>query len=110
MNKQCNTGVRCDNIQSGVTTSGQVYQYQVASVMYQVYLSNIMYQVIACQASGVRYQVLGIKCQVLIYRRQETNRSCDMIQENNIVKYFKLFTTISIRIINYTINYPDKAS
>jgi len=33
-----------------------------------------------------------------------------MIQENNIVKHFKLFTTISIRIINYTINYPDGAS
>jgi len=33
-----------------------------------------------------------------------------MIQENSIAKYFKLFTTISIRIINYTITYPDGAS
>ena len=60
MNKQCNTSVRCDNIQSGVTASGQVYQYQViacqvSSVRYQVYLSNIQYHVIAYQVSGVRY-------------------------------------------------------
>jgi len=25
MNKQCNTGVSCDSIQSGVTTWGQMY-------------------------------------------------------------------------------------
>jgi len=43
---QCNTGIRCNSIQSGVTTSGQVYQYQV----------------IAYQSSGVRYQVSGIRC------------------------------------------------
>jgi len=64
MNRQCNTGVRCNSIQLGITTSGQVYQYQViacqvSSVTYQVYLSNIQYQVIAYQVSGVRYQVSG---------------------------------------------------
>jgi len=40
MNKPSNTGVRCDSIQSGDTTSSQVYQYQVASLM--------------CHISGVR--------------------------------------------------------
>jgi len=39
MNRHCNTSVIA--IQSGVTTSGQVYRYQV----------------IACQLSGVRSQV-----------------------------------------------------
>jgi len=29
MNRQYNIGVRCNDIQSDVTTSGQVYQYQV---------------------------------------------------------------------------------
>jgi len=64
MNRQCNTSVRCDIIQSGVTELNQVYQYQVASVMYQVHLSNIQYQMIACQVSGVSNQVSGIRCQV----------------------------------------------
>jgi len=43
---QCNIGVRCNSIQSSVTTSSQVYQYQV----------------IAYQSSGDRYQVSGIRC------------------------------------------------
>ena len=59
MNMQCNTGARYDSIQSGDTTSSQVYQYHVASVMYLVYLSKIQLQVIACQVPGVRYQVSG---------------------------------------------------
>jgi len=46
MNRQRNTGVRCNSIQSGVTTSGQVYQYQV----------------MAYQSPCVRYQVSGIRC------------------------------------------------
>jgi len=29
INRHCNTGVRSNSIQSGVTVSGQVYQYQV---------------------------------------------------------------------------------
>ena len=32
MNRHCNTGVRSNNIQSGVTVSGQVYQYQVLNM------------------------------------------------------------------------------
>ena len=81
MNKQCNTGVKYDSIQSGATASGQVYQYQV--------ISYAKYQVIACQLSGVRYQVSGIrcqvsvsdiKCQVLTHRCQIISRSCNMIQ------------------------------
>ena len=54
MNMQCNIGVSSNSIQSGVTTSGQVYQYQV--------LAYLKYQGIACQLPGVRYQVSGIKC------------------------------------------------
>ena len=46
MNRQYNTSIRCNSIQSGATTSGQVYQYQVK----------------AYQSSGVRYQVSGIRC------------------------------------------------
>ena len=46
INMQYNTGVRCNNIYSGVITSGQMYRYQV----------------IACQSSGVRSQVSGIRC------------------------------------------------
>jgi len=64
MNMQYNTGVRCDIIQSDVTVSGQVYQYQV--------IAYAKYQVIACQLSGVRSQVItcqvsvsNIKCQVI---------------------------------------------
>jgi len=39
MNKQCNTSVKCNSIQSDVTASSQVYQYQV----------------IACQVLSVTY-------------------------------------------------------
>ena len=60
MNMQYNTGVRCDIIQSDVTVSGQVYQYQV--------IAYAKYQVIACQLSGVRYQVSGIRYQVMAYQ------------------------------------------
>jgi len=66
-----NTGVRYNSIQSGVTISGQMCQYQV--IVY------VKYQVIACQLSsvrsqvssnnmlstGVRYQVSEIRCQVI---------------------------------------------
>jgi len=52
MNMQYNTSVRCDGIQSGVTTSGQVYQYQV--------ITFVKYRVIACQLSSVRYQMSSI--------------------------------------------------
>ena len=69
MNMQYNTGVRCDSIQSGVTTSGQVYQYQMS--IYQV--SSDSMSIIRCQISSIRYQVSsdnmssmvsGIKCKV----------------------------------------------
>jgi len=69
MNMQCNTGVRCNSIQSGVTISGQMCQYQVLALC-QV-LSDSM-SIVRCQISGVRYQVLSdnmssnvsdIKCQ-----------------------------------------------
>jgi len=57
MNMQCNTGVRYNSIQSGVTASGQVCQYQV--------IAYVKYQVIACQLSSVRYRVSGIRCPVI---------------------------------------------
>ena len=51
MNRHCNTGVIV--IQSGVTTSGQMRQYQV--------IAYVKYQVIACQLSSIKYQVSGVK-------------------------------------------------
>ena len=55
---QSNTGVRYNSIQSGVTILGQTCQFQV--------IAYVEYQVIACQLSGVRCQVSGVKynCQV----------------------------------------------
>jgi len=45
---------------SGVIVSSQVSQYR-SNVSVQV-LAYVRYQVIACQLSGVRYQVSGIRC------------------------------------------------
>jgi len=53
MNMQCNTGVRYNSIQTSVTISAQMCQYQV--------IAYVKYQVIACQLSGVRCQVSGVK-------------------------------------------------
>ena len=50
MNRHCNTGVRCNSIQSGVTTSGQVYRYHMKAC--QVSSDSI-------SISGVRYQMLS---------------------------------------------------
>ena len=67
INMQCNTCVRCNSIQSDVTTSGQVYQYQV--------IAYVKHHVIACQnrqvsgikipVSDIKYQLSSIRCQVI---------------------------------------------
>jgi len=68
MNMQCNTDVRCNNIQSGVTISGQMCQYQVIAYVKHVncQVSNTRCQVSSNNMSinGVRYQVSGFRCQV----------------------------------------------
>ena len=75
MNIPCNTGVRCNSIQSGITISGQVCQYQV--------ITYVKYQVIACQLSGVRSQVSGIKLsdnmQSTSVRYQVSGARCQVI-------------------------------
>jgi len=58
MNRQCDTDIKCDSIQSGDTTSGQVYRYQVASVMYQMY---IKYPVSGDSMSSVRCQISSVR-------------------------------------------------
>ena len=54
MDMQRNTGVRCNNIQSGVTILGQMCQYQVIACQVRDSMS-----VIKCHISGVGYQVLS---------------------------------------------------
>ena len=71
----------------------------------QVPVSDIKCQIINVSVSGESIQSHNIICQVII-------RSCNMIQENSIVKRFKLFTIISItKIINLLISYakPSEA-
>ena len=70
MNEQCNTGGRCNNIQSGVTIPSQVYQYQV--------IACVEYQVIACQSSGVRYQVLSDNMSSTSVRYQVSEIRCQV--------------------------------
>ena len=85
--------------------------------------SNSMFQVSSDNMSIVRYKISGvrIRCQVSVldikcqvsnmsvsgklntepqYHMSGNHRSCNMIQENSIVKYFQLFTVMSIKIIN----------
>jgi len=62
----------------------------------------------------IRSKVIGMM--VSIYQRSREihvciminrlvgSRSCDMVKEHNISKHFKLYTTISITVINYVIN------
>jgi len=45
-----------------------------------------------CQVSSKNMS--SIMCQISDIRCQVISRSCDKIQENNIIKHFKLFTTI----------------
>jgi len=43
-------------------------------------------------------------------QHQASNRSCKLVHENSVKKYFKLFTTIITRIINYANKYPNMAT
>ena len=71
INMQCNTGVRCNSIQSGVTISGQVITCQVSvsdikcqvlGVKYNMSSTGVIYQVsgIAWHISSVRYSMASI--------------------------------------------------
>jgi len=76
MKRQCNTGARCNKIQSGVTILCQMYQYQV--------IACVKYQVILCQVSSIRYQVPGARGSTIIHlstviKQHVSGRSCDMV-------------------------------
>ena len=68
MNMQRNIGVRCNSIQSGVTISGQMCQYQVIACQ----SSGVRYQVLSdnMPSTSVKYQVSGIRCQVSCIKYQ----------------------------------------
>jgi len=61
MNMQCDTGVRYNSIQSGVTISGQVCWYQVIACQ----VSDSM-SIVKCHISGasVKCHISGFRCQV----------------------------------------------
>ena len=74
MNMPCNTGVKCNSIQSGVTISGQMCQFQVIACqvsdsmsIIKCHISGVKYKVSSDNTSstGVRYQVSKIRCLVI---------------------------------------------
>jgi len=58
MNRQYNTGIRCNTVQSGVTTSGQVYQVLSDNMS----STSVRYQVssVRCQVSGAKYKYISV--------------------------------------------------
>ena len=61
LNMPCNTGVRCNSIQSGVTISGQVITCQVSVSDIKFQVSGVKYNM---SSTGVRYQTSSIAWQV----------------------------------------------
>ena len=97
MNMQCNTGVRCDTIQSGVIISGQICQYQV--------IAYAKYQVMACQLSSVKYQVSGITCQVITCQVPMSDIKC----QATCVKYNMSSTGIRSQVSESGVKYNISA-